>query len=543
MSPVVSSDDREDGAAAHFPWTAGEADVTSESGGVAAGGVPDSANPDVVLVGGGIMSATLAALINVVAPQWSVTVFESGDEVAGESSGPWNNAGTGHAALCELNYTPAGPDGRVDPSKAVTINEQFQVSRQFWSYLVRGGMTGSPKEFITPVPHLSFVTGEEGRRYMRARHEALSAQPLFQGLEYTEDPAELGRWIPLMMAGRDPSQVVAATRSVAGTDVNFGSLTRLLLEDADSRGVVVHTNQRVQDLDRGSDGRWTVTVRDTRTGERRTVRTRFVFVGAGGGALPLLQKAGIPEIRGFGGFPVSGMFLHTRSPELVSAHQAKVYGHADPGAPSVSVPHLDHRTVDGREYLMFGPFAAFSPRFLRTGRRSDLVRSVRAGNLPVLAASARDNRSLMAYLVRQVAQTSRGRTAALRTFLPAARSEDWELVTAGQRVQVLKMSGGPGRRRGAMVGFGTEIVTSADGSLAALLGASPGASTAAATMVDVLAASFPGRLPGWVPRLREIAPSAATGGRPDLDDLTARTHEARRVLGLDQDGAPGKDTA
>jgi malate dehydrogenase (quinone) len=253
--------------------------VTSESGAAAAGVVPDSANPDVVLVGGGIMSATLAALVGVVAPHWNVTVFESAADVAGESSDAWNNAGTGHAALCELNYTPAGPDGRVDPAKAVTINEQFQVSRQFWSYLVRGGMTGSPKEFITPVPHLSFVTGEDGRAYMRARHAALAAQPLFEGLEYTDDDGELTDWLPLMMDGRDPGQTVAATRSAAGTDVNFGALTRLMLDDAASRGVMVHCNQRMQNLEKDADGRWIVTVRDTVTGERRTVRARFVFVG------------------------------------------------------------------------------------------------------------------------------------------------------------------------------------------------------------------------------------------------------------------------
>ncbi len=279
------------------------------------GAVPDSANPDVVLVGGGIMSATLAALFGVVAPQWDVVVFESGPDIAGESSDAWNNAGTGHAALCELNYTPAGPDGRVDPAKALTINEQFQVSRQFWSQLVREGMTGSPKEFITPVPHVSFVTGEDGRAYMRARHEALAAEPLFAGLEYADDPARLAEWIPLMMEGRDPRQVVAATRSAAGTDVNFGALTRMLFEDAEARGVAVHRNQRVQGLARETDGRWKVTVRDTVSGEQRTVRPRFVFVGAGGGALPLLQRAGIPEIAGFGGFPVSGKFLRTRSPD------------------------------------------------------------------------------------------------------------------------------------------------------------------------------------------------------------------------------------
>src|SRR5688572_11234559 len=375
------------------------------------------------------MSATLAALVGVVAPHWNVTVFESAADVAGESSDAWNNAGTGHAALCELNYTPPGPDGRVDPSKAVTINEQFQVSRQFWSHLVRDGMTGSPKDFITPVPHLSFITGEQGRAYMRARHEALAAQPLFAGLEYTEDPAELSAWTPLMMAGRDPRQVVAATRSAAGTDVNFGSLTRLMFDGAAERGVTVHCNQPVQRLSRDTDGRWVVTVRDTVTGERRTVRTRFVFVGAGGGALPLLQNAGIPEIRGFGGFPVSGQFLRTRSPELVSLHQAKAYGQAAVGAPPMSVPHLDLRLVDGDHSLMFGPYAGFSPKFLKAGKLWDLPASVRPNNLGSMLGVARTNVPLTTYLIKELLQSREARHATLTDFVPTAEAHDWEMVT------------------------------------------------------------------------------------------------------------------
>ena len=385
--------------------------MTSENGGVVAGGVPDSANPDVVLVGGGIMSATLAALLSVVAPQWSVTVFESGDEVAGESSGPWNNAGTGHAALCELNYTPAGPDGRVDPSKAVTINEQFQVSRQFWSYLVRGGMTGSPKEFITPVPHLSFVTGEDGRRYMRARHEALvrpAAVP--RARVHRRRRPSSPRWIPLMMAGRDP-------RAGRRRDP-LGRRHRRQLRrphPAAARRRRQPRRRRAQPTSAcrtssaESDGRWTVTVEDTRTGERRTVRTRFVFVGAGGGALPLLQKAGIPEIRGFGGFPVSGMFLRTRSPELVGSHQAKVYGQAAVGAPPMSVPHLDLRLIDGDHSLLFGPYAGFSPKFLKAGSMFDLPRRVQPDNLGSMLGVARTELALTKYLVEELLQSGAAR--------------------------------------------------------------------------------------------------------------------------------------
>ncbi|HEV7210789.1 MAG TPA: malate dehydrogenase (quinone) [Blastococcus sp.] len=469
------------------------------------GVVADSANPDVVLIGGGIMSATLAELLGVVAPQWSVTVFESAGEVAGESSDAWNNAGTGHSALCELNYTPAGPDGRVDPAKAVTINEQFQQSRQFWSHLVREGLTsGSPKEFITPVPHVGFVTGEAGRAYMRARHSALATQPLFADLEYTEDATELAEWIPLMMAGRDPGQLVAATRSEAGTDVNFGALTRLMFDDAVERGVAVHTNQRVQGLDRETDGRWKVTVRDTVTGELRTVRARFVFVGAGGGALPLLQRSGIREIRGFGGFPVSGKFLRTRSPELVGMHQAKVYGQAAVGAPPMSVPHLDLRLIDGDRSLLFGPYAGFSPRFLKAGKLWDLPASVRPSNLGSMLGAGAANIPLTNYLVRELLQSREARHRTLTDFVPTAEADDWDMITAGQRVQVIKRDPATGR---GVLQFGTELIVGGDGSIAGLLGASPGASTAVSAMLTLLERAFPNRIPAWRPALQEAIPS------------------------------------
>jgi malate dehydrogenase (quinone) len=400
----------------------------------------------------------------------------------------------------------------VDPGKAATINEQFQVSRQFWSHLVREGMTGSPKEFITPVPHVSFVTGEAGRSYMRARHTALAAHPLFDGLEYTEDADVLASWLPLMMAGRDPQQVAAATRSVAGTDVNFGALTRMMIDEARDRGVAVHCNQRVQDLDRDTDGRWIVTVKDTVTGERRTVRTRFVFVGAGGGALPLLQRAGIPEISGFGGFPVSGKFLHTRSPELVSAHQAKVYGQAAVGAPPMSVPHLDLRLIDGDHSLLFGPYAGFSPKFLKAGSVVDLPRSIRPGNLGTMLDAGATNVPLTSYLVRELLKSGDARHRTLADFVPTAEADDWEMVTAGQRVQVIKRDPATGR---GVLQFGTELVVGGEGSIAGLLGASPGASTAVSAMLDVLERCFPDRIPAWRPALREVIPSY---GRSLADD-------------------------
>ncbi|MGY1916466.1 malate dehydrogenase (quinone) [Blastococcus sp. SYSU DS0973] len=491
-------------------------------------GTVDIEEFDAVLVGGGIMSATLAVLLGELEPGWRIAVVERLDEAGLESSGAWNNAGTGHAGLCEFNYTPRRADGSVDVSRAVEIGEQFAASLVFWAHLVSAGRIGPPQDFLRPVPHLGFGRGPDGVAHLRARWEALRGHPLFAGTEFSDDRAVLATWLPLMFGDRPDDGPVAVTRSTQGTDVDFGVLTRQLLAALRSHGGVVRLGYEVTGLDR-TGGAWHIGVREVRTRVRRRLRAPYVFVGAGGATLPLLQRAGVPEVRRYGAFPISGRFLRTADPDLVAAHHGKVYGHAAPGAPSISVPHLDHRTVDGREHLLFGPFAAFSPRFLRTGRRTDLLRSVRPGNLLVLAESARDNRSLMAYLVRQIAQTPGGRLDALRAFVPRVEADDWELVTAGQRVQVLKMSGG----RGAMVGFGTEVVTSAGGSLAALLGASPGASTAAATMVDVLAASFPGRMAAWAPRLQEIAPSAAGGEGPGPAGLLARARAARRVLGLD----------
>ncbi|MGY1760835.1 malate dehydrogenase (quinone) [Geodermatophilus sp. SYSU D00779] len=472
---------------------------------------------DAVLVGGGVMSATLGMLLAQAEPDRRVLVVERLDEAGCESSAAENNAGTGHAGLCEFNYTPRRPDGTVDPGAAVLIAEQFAASLVFWARLVERGELGPPAAFVRSVPHLGLGRGADGVAYLRARFEALRCHPLFADLEYSDDPDVLATWVPLVMAGRAEGEPMAATRAAQGTDVDFGVLTRQLLAALRARGGEVRLGTEVTSL-RRSGGRWELAVRDRATGTRRRLRTPYVFVGAGGGTLPLLQSARVPEVRRYGAFPISGRFLRTDRPELVAAHRGKVYGHAEPGAPAISVPHLDLRVVDGRESLLFGPFAAFSPRFLTRGRLGDLVRSVRPGNLPVLLASVRDNRALVAHLVRQVTARPSSRMAALRRFVPTAREEDWRLVNAGQRVQVLKETDG----RGTLVGFGTEVVTSAGGSLAALLGASPGASTAVATVLDVLDAGSPGRRDEWGPRLAELVPP------PTPDELAW----ARRVLGL-----------
>jgi len=458
---------------------------------------------DVILIGGGIMSATLGAMLSQLQPDWSIAVYERLDAVARESSDAWNNAGTGHSALCELNYTPQLPDGSIDISKAVSINEELQVSKQFWAFLVDNGLIRSPEEFINAVPHLSFVRGDEGVEFLRARHELLAEHPLFAGMEYTEDRAQIAEWAPLMMADRDPDEPVAMTRSEVGTDVNFGSLTRHLFTALQESGARVHLRHEVRDLNRRDDGSWDVALKDLASGEKKTSSARFVFIGSGGGALHLLQKSGIPEGNGLGGFPVGGRFLRCTNPEIIAAHHGKVYGQPAVGAPPMSVPHLDTRVIDGQQDLLFGPFAGFSPKFLKNGSLLDLPASVRLGNLLPMLSVALHNVALMLYLIGQLVLTPKGRIKVLQEFVPAAKVEDWELVTAGQRVQVIK----PGTDTRGVLQFGTELVHSADGTVAALLGASPGASTAVPVMINLIQECFPGKVEEWHPQLVKMVPS------------------------------------
>ncbi|WP_244509358.1 malate:quinone oxidoreductase [Nocardioides lianchengensis] len=483
---------------------------------------------DALLVGGGIMSATLATLLHQVEPSWSIAIVERLDELALESSGPWNNAGTGHAALCELNYSPELPDGTVDVSKAIGVNEQFQLSRQLWAFLVESGRIPDPTSFIHPSPHLSFVWGDENVAYLRKRYDALAAHPLFAGMEYTEDPAVVEEWAPLLMAGRDRDQPVAATRSLSGTDVDFGSLTRQLVAGlADRLTTEVVTGIEVKRLDR-IEGGWRVRGKRLDGAERYESTARFVFVGAGGQALTLLQRSGIPEIRGFAGFPVSGEFWRTTDPAIVARHQAKVYGRAAVGAPPMSVPHLDTRMVDGTPSLMFGPYAGFSPRFLKNGSLLDLFRSIRLHNLwPMLQVGFR-NLSLVVYLVGQLLAGKQAQLNELRQFFPDAEADDWEKIVAGQRVQVIKRVPG----QGGVLQFGTELIAASDGSIAGLLGASPGASTAVPIMLDVLAECFPDKVEDWRPALEKMIPSYGVRLSDDPELAADVLRDTAQTLGL-----------
>jgi malate dehydrogenase (quinone) len=488
-----------------------------------------TAKSDVVLVGAGIMSATLGALLRRLEPDWSITLVERLDGAAAESSDPWNNAGTGHAGLCELFYTPEQPDGSIDISKAVRVNEQFQVTRQYWAYAVENGILTDVRSFLNPIPHASFVQGADRVDYLRRRRQALGANPLFARTELIDDPDEFTRRLPLMAAKRDFSQPVAINWAADGTDVDFGVLSRQLIGYGVRNGGTVLFGHEVRNLSRHRDGSWMLTVNNRRTGESRTLTAKFVFVGAGGQALPLLQKAGIKEAKGFGGFPVGGKFLRSCNPTVTAAHRAKVYGLPAVGAPAMTAPHLDARIVNGKPWLLFGPFAGWSSKFLKHGPITDLPRSVKPSNLLSMLGVGVSQMKLVGYLIGQLRLSQRDRIDALRNFAPTAVESDWETTVAGQRVQVI--------RRGALE-FDTTVVGAADGSIAGLLGASPGASTAVSAMLDVLARCFPDRYQSWLPTLKDMVPSlgATLSREPALFEEVWSW--GTKALGLEPDCPP-----
>lgn len=467
------------------------------------------AKKDIVLIGGGIMSATLGVLLKQIDPTIRLRIYERLDKVAEESSEAWNNAGTGHSAFCELNYTPERKNGHIDVSKAVKIASAFEVSKEFWAHLVRENAIESPERFIRQVPHVSFVWGADNVNFLRRRYQAMRVHPLFEDMEYTEAAETLTQWMPLVMEGRDTSLPVAATRMMIGTDVDFGVLTEILFEYLKTfDDVSLALRCEVRDLDRADDGRWEVEIEDLDAEETIHTTADFVFIGAGGGALPLLQKANIDEAEGYGGFPISGQWLVCKKPAVIARHDNKVYGRAEVGAPPMSVPHLDRRVIAGQPALLFGPFAGFSTKFLKNGSYWDLPASIEFCNLFPMLAAGWNNLPLTRYLLQQVTQSQEDRMEALRTYYPAAKDEDWELAIAGQRVQVIKKDD----QEIGILEFGTELVFAKDGSIAALLGASPGASTAVSAMLDVLKQCFPHemRTRAWRNAIKHMTPSYGT---------------------------------
>ncbi|MBD8451297.1 malate:quinone oxidoreductase [Serratia rubidaea] len=467
----------------------------------------ENKNVDVMLIGGGIMSATLGTYLRELEPDWTIDMVERMDGVAEESSNGWNNAGTGHSAFSEMNYTPEKKDGTIDISKAITVNESFEISRQFWSYQVKNNVLHDPKSFINSVPHMSFVWGDDNINFLRKRYAALQHSTLFRGMEYSEDPAQIKQWAPLMMEGRDPAQKIAATRMPLGTDVNFGVITHQLVDSlSKDKKFSLSLGHEVRDIKRNPDNSWAVTVADLHNGGKETTtNAKFVFIGAGGAALHLLQKSGIPEADGYGGFPVGGQFLVTTNQDVANQHLAKAYGLASVGSPPMSVPHLDTRMLDGKRVLLFGPFATFSSKFLKNGSLFDLIVSMNSSNLMPMTHVGMDNFDLVKYLIGQLMMSDDDRFAALKEYYPDAKQEDWKLWTAGQRVQIIKKDAD----KGGVLQFGTEVVSSQDGSIAALLGASPGASTAAPIMLHLMEKVFKDKVatPQWQSKLQEIIPS------------------------------------
>ncbi|HYA79461.1 MAG TPA: malate dehydrogenase (quinone), partial [Methylocystis sp.] len=475
-----------------------------------------SDTPDVVLIGAGIMSATLGAVLRELDPSLSIAMFETLKDCAQESSEAWNNAGTGHAANCELNYTPQRPNGSVDISEALLVNTEFDLSRQLWAHLVRKGAIPDPRAFIHPCPHMSFVWGRENVAFLQARFKEMSAHHCFAGMEYSEDRAKIAEWAPLIVEGRDEAQPIAATRIITGTDVDYGALTHLLIAALSNRpGFDLRYNRQVVALDREASGRWRVTIEDTYDATRETVSAGFVFIGAGGASLELLQKSAIPEGQGYGGFPVSGIWLRCDDESVTKRHHAKVYGKAASGSPPMSVPHLDARVIDGKTSLLFGPYAGFSSKFLKHGSPADLFRSITPENIVPLLDVARDNMKLTEYLIGQVLQSASHQFAMLKQFFPRATRNEWKEAVAGQRVQIIK----PEKGGGGYLEFGTELVSAADRSLVALLGASPGASTAAFIATEVLRACFADKLTeeGWMPALRRLIPTYGVDLTRDAD--------------------------
>jgi malate dehydrogenase (quinone) len=485
---------------------------------------------DVVLIGAGIMSATLGILLKQLQPHLSIKIFERLDNAATESSDAWNNAGTGHSAFCELNYTPEKEDGSIDTKKAVKIAESFEVSKQFWAYLVENNIIQPPSSFIHSIPHMSFVWGEKNVNFLRKRYDALQECHLFKGMQFSTDAQQVAQWAPLVMEGRTLNEPVAATKMDLGTDVNFGSLTRCLFDCLKkSENVSLHFNHEVRSIKKRGNF-WGIKVKDIDSEDKRTVAAKFVFIGAGGGSLPLLLKSAIPEAKGYGGFPVSGQWLRCKNEKVIEQHFAKVYGTAAIGAPPMSVPHLDTRWIKGKRELLFGPYAGFTTKFLKKGSLFDLFKSIRLSNIRSMLGAGYHNLPLTKYLIDQVRLTPEARLDALKEYYPNAQMEDWELAVAGYRVQVIKKD----EEEGGVLEFGTEVITSQDGTIAALLGASPGASTAVSIMLDLLKRCFPQQMNSleWQQKLQHMIISY---GKPLGQDAAlcaqVRTYTSK-VLGL-----------
>ena len=456
-----------------------------------------------VLIGSGIMSTTLAVLLKKLSPEMDIQILEMLPKPAEESSASMNNAGTGHAGYCELNYTPE-IDGKIDISKAAKIAKEFMYSREFWSHLVSSGYISDPKVFIRETPHYAFVNNAKDVAFLKKRYEAMKVNPLFSDMEYSEDHEVIRSWVPLMMEGRNSQEPVACTKMDHGTDVDFGNLTKEILNSLISKQeVTLNCNHLVKSFKKRDNGQWSIRVEDLALKQEKRFIADFVFIGAGGGSILLLEKTHIPEALGYGGFPVGGEWLVCENPEIVKHHQAKVYGQAKIGAPPMSVPHLDTRVINGEHKLLFGPFATFSTKFLKNGSYLDFFKSLQKENLLFISQAGMKNMSLTKYLISQVSQSKQAKIEELQRYFPEAKTEDWKEYQAGQRVQLIKKDA----LKGGVLEFGTEVVVSEDKTLSAMLGASPGASTSVSIIIEVVEKCFHSNFPEWDLKIQEYIPS------------------------------------
>lgn len=486
---------------------------------------------DLICVGGGIMSATLALMLKLIDKNQKILILERLDRVALESSAAWNNAGTGHSAFCEMNYTPEKKDGSIDISKAIEVCTQFEKSKQFWSFLIKNNLIDSPKDFIHPVSHHSWVEGEDNVEFLKRRVKEMTAHPMFEGMQFSDDIAKMTEWLPLMMNGRKDTKHVAATKMELGTEVNFGVLTRTFFKILEEKfDTPVRTMHEVKDVNPTKGVDWLVKIKNLETKEKFYCDAEHVFIGAGGGALPLLQKVEIVQKEGYGGFPISGEWLICKNREVIEKHHAKVYGKAEVGAPPMSMPHLDTRYIDGKQELLFGPFAGFSTKFLKEGSFFDLFKSIKWDNIPSMWGVFWHNIPLTKYLIEQVRMGHKDRMKELQKFVKDAKSEDWELKVAGQRVQIIKRD----KKEGGILEFGTEVVHSKDGRITALLGASPGASVAVDIMIKLLHFAYPAEAKSlqWEERLSEMVPLWNKEIEQNVDEFKKIRKECSETLGI-----------
>ena len=437
---------------------------------------------DAVLVGAGIMSGTLALLLAEVLPDIKILIIEKLNSPGSESTGAFNNAGTGHAANCELNYTPIDEKGNIIIDKALSINRSFENSMSLWASLYAAGKIDI-KKFLKFIPHISFVSGKENISFLKKRYQAMANNPEFKDMEFTSSFGQISSWASLITKDRNPLNEIAATRVERGTDINFEALTKEYLSFVSkNKNVELRYKTELKDLKKIDQKQWELEL--SLNGRKISVRTAFVFLGAGGKTINYLQKSKIPEANNYGGFPVSGKWLICEEKYLTEKHNAKVYGKADIGSPPMSVPHLDTRWIDGKRLLLFGPFAGFTTKFLKQGSYFDLFNSIKKNNIVSMLDVGFKNNDLINYLISQSLKNHNSRVDNLKNMMPSADPSNWYLKNAGQRVQIIKKT-----NKGGSLKFGTEIVNSSDGSLSALLGASPGASTAVSIMVKVLTRS------------------------------------------------------